>query len=189
MTDAPARPLTADEFMAWAESPERGDRLYELIDGEIIEKMASFIPSRVALRLGRRIDEHAEKINSGYTTGADGSYRLSESVVLIPDVGYISKERMPDVPSREVPVAPDLAVEVMSPNDSKRGLRRKAELYMSHGTRMVWLVFPEAEAGAVVVEVYTPDADVIELRRSDTLSGGDLLPGFTLAVETLLESA
>ena len=77
-----------------------------------------------------------------------------------------------------------MAVEVKSPTDSKRELRRKAEKYLAFGTRLVWLVFPDEE----VVEVYLPDRDVETLKPGDTLDGGDVLPGFSLPVRSLFET-
>lgn len=103
--------------------------------------------------------------------------------MLIPDVGYIARERLLREPEREVPTFPDLAVEVKSLNDTKRALRRKAEKYLSAGTRLVWLVFPDEK----VIEVYQPDEDVITASMDAVLDGGDVLPGFTIKVADPLE--
>jgi Uma2 family endonuclease len=97
----------------------------------------------------------------------------------MPDVGYISRARMPETPRREVLVAPDLAVEVKSPTDSKRKMRIKAEDYLAYGTKLVWLVFRDEQ----LVEVYSPDQeDVIIVGIDGVVDGGDVLPGFTLPV-------
>jgi Uma2 family endonuclease len=79
-----------------------------------------------------------------------------------------------------VPEMPDLAVEVKSPDDSLKLLRDKAHYYLANGTRLVWLVIPEKR----LVEVYTPDDEQI-LTEEDTLSGEDVLPGFTLPVRDI----
>ncbi|MBL8131886.1 MAG: Uma2 family endonuclease [Anaerolineae bacterium] len=170
---------TLEAFHAFSQRPENRDRLFELIDGEVVEKVASFIPSRIAMRVGRFIGNWADPY--GYVTGADGSYILSPDHEFMPDVGYISKERLAEPPMREVRGAPDLAVEVLSPTDSKRELRRKAEDYLRFGARMVWLIFPEARR----VEIYTPDDDVVELDLNSVLDGGEILPGFTLPVRDI----
>ena len=175
------RRYTLDEFHAFAELPENRDRLFELINGEIVEKMASFTPSRIAMGIGTFLNNHVIPRDLGYVTGADGSYILSPDYEFMPDVGYISKERLPQEPEREVQGAPDLAVEVKSPTDSKRGMRQKAEDYLRFGTKLVWLVFPEEKR----VEVYEPDQDVREYGIDDTLDSGDVLPGFTLAVREI----
>jgi Uma2 family endonuclease len=88
---------------------------------------------------------------------------------------------MPNEPDREAPLPPDLAVEVMSPTDFKRSLRRKAERYLAFGTTLVWLVFPAAQT----VEVYYRDQDVVTFGVNDTLDGMDVLPGFTLKISDI----
>jgi Uma2 family endonuclease len=67
----------------------------------------------------------------GYVTGSDGGYILLDDDTFIPDVGYISKERLPVMPNCEAPVAPDLAIEVKSPLERKQTLWQKAETYQS----------------------------------------------------------
>lgn len=71
---------------------------------------------------------------------------------------------------------PDLAVEVKSPDDSLRALRDKARYYLANGCRLVWLVLPDKQ----IIEVYT--ADKQPLTEADTLTGGEVLPGFALPV-------
>lgn len=170
---------TLSEFHEVVERPENRNRLFELIDGGVVEKAASFKPSKIGMRMGRFIGNYADAI--GYVTGADGSYILSPDFEFMPDVGYISKLRLPEMPDREVQGPPDLAVEVKSPTDSKRELRLKVEDYLRFGTKRVWLVFPDEQR----VEVYVPDADVQELDINGILDGGDVLPGFTLPVRDI----
>lgn len=170
---------TLAEFHAFSELPENKNRLLELINGEIVEKVASFTPSKIAMRIGRFIGNFADPI--GYITGADGSYILSPEHEFMPDVGYISKARLPHEPERQVQGPPDLAVEVKSPTDSKREMRQKAEDYLRFDTKMVWLVFPDERR----VEVYVLDEDVQEFGIDDMLDGGDVLPGFSLPVRDI----
>jgi Uma2 family endonuclease len=87
-------------------------------------------------------------------------------------------------PPSEVQGAPDLAVEVKSPTDSKPDMRQKAEDYPRFGTLMVWLVFPDD----LEVEIYVPDKDVQTVKIDGTLDGGAVLPGFTLAVREIFGS-
>jgi Uma2 family endonuclease len=74
-----------------------------------------------------------------------------------------------------------MAVEVKSPTDSKREMRRKAEKYLAYGTRLVWLVFPDEQT----VEVYVPDEDVKMVGIEGILDGVNVLPGFALAVKDI----
>jgi Uma2 family endonuclease len=79
-----------------------------------------------------------------------------------------------------VPEMPDLAVEIQSPDQPLKMLREKARYFLAHGTRIFWLVLPDKQ----LVEVYTPTDEQV-LNVEDTLSGGDVLPGFTLAVRDI----
>ena len=169
---------TLDQYHAFIDLPENRDRIFELIDGEIVEKMPSFTPSRIGMNIVFFLKLYLREHDLGYVTGEAGGYIMPGGNVVNPDVGYISKTRLPAAPEREAPVPPDLAVEVMSPTDRKRALRRKAERYLEAGTRVVWLVFPDDQ----VVEVYVPDEDVKTVGLDGTLDGDDLLPGFTLTV-------
>ncbi len=75
---------------------------------------------------------------------------------------------------------PDFAVKIKSPDDSLKIMRAKARYYLSHGTRLVWLVNPEKR----LVEVYMPEDELI-LNETDTLSGEPVLPGFSLPVQNI----
>jgi Uma2 family endonuclease len=179
------RKMALDEFHAFQELPENRNRLFEFIDGEIVEKMGSFKPARIGGDMLRHLLNWLDNNPIGRVSGADGSYILPNGDEVMPDVGYISKARMPEEPPRQALMAPDLAVEVKSPNDSIPELRRKATLYLEQGTQLVWLVFPETRR----VEVYTPDGQIIDVGIDGTLDGGAVLPGFTLAVRKLLAEA
>jgi Uma2 family endonuclease len=173
--------MTTPEFLAFANLPENADKLLELIEGEIVEKVASFTPSEIGSTVNYYIKGYLIQHPIGYVTGEAGSYVMDDDNTFMPDVGYISKARLPERPPRECPLPPDFAVEVKSPSDAKRALRRKAEKYLELGTKMVWLVFPDEQQ----VEVYLPDEDVKTFTLADTLDGGDLLPAFTLAVKDI----
>ena len=180
------RLYTVDELWKIATQPQNADRRLELIYGVIHEKMSpSFLPSAIAMLIGRFILEYLEKHPIGYITGADGGYVFSKNTKLIPDVGYISKQRMPEFPDREVPVPPDLAIEVVSPTDVKKEVQGKVKLYLQHGTKIVWVVYPDTQT----VEVYRPseteEADMLSLTLDDWLEGGDVLPDFKLAINRI----
>ncbi len=173
--------LTYADYWAFVNRPENTGKLFELIDGEIVEKMVSFEPARIAINIAYFMRGFLFQHDIGYVTGADGGYSLSDDNMLIPDVAFISKARLPEQPEREAPVPPDLAVEVKSPTDRKREMRLKAEKYLAHGTAMVWLIFPDEQQ----VEVYLQDEDVQTFGINDTLDGRDVLPGFTLPVSDI----
>ena len=172
---------TYAEYADIISRPENANRILELIDGELVEKTASFTPSEIAMTIGFYFKGYLIENPIGYLTAADGGYILDDDNTFIPDVGYISKSRLPERPSREAPVAPDLAVEVKSPTDRKRDMRLKADKYLAFGTKMVWLVFPEDQD----VEVYEPDKDVVNVGIDGILDGGTVLPGFQLPVRKI----
>jgi len=187
--DIQVRQYTTAEFWEIANLPENQDRRLELIDGEIIELSPSFLPSMIAMKIGRLIGNYLATNPIGYITGADGGYVLSPQNTLIPDVGYISKVRLPSIPAREVQGHPDLAIEVVSPTDEKINVHRKAMKYIRYGTPMVWVVYP----GDQTVEVYTPGATIntvnlLTIEGEGVLDGGAILPGFTLSLKDIFAS-
>ncbi len=174
--------MTTPEFLAFANAPENADKLLELIDGEIGQKDGSFMPSVVAGAICAFITQYNLSYKTGRVTSASATYVIGEKDAYTPGAAYISKQRMPERPPRECPIPPDFAVEVKSPTDSKRALRRKAEKYLSAGTRLVWLVFPDDQQ----VEVYSiHDEDLLPVGIDGILDGRDVLPGFTLAVKDI----
>lgn len=176
------RKLTVRDFLAFANQTDRAHLILELIDGEIIDKVPSFTPSRIASRISYFLtDFNLKHGEAGYVTGEAGGYIMNEGNVFNPDVAYIAKTRLPEIPDREAPVPPDLAVEIKSPTDSKRALRRKAEHYLDAGTAIVWLVFPDEQ----IIEIYVPDQDVVAVSVDGTLDGGSILPGLSIAVQLI----
>jgi Uma2 family endonuclease len=104
----------------------------------------------------------------------------------IPDVVYVSFERLPPVDAIDQPylrVAPDLAVEILSPDESARRFASKLRFYLLHGVRLVWVVDPLAQT----ITVYTPgDAEERVLTVEDMLDGGAVLPGFRVPVAEIM---
>ena len=176
---------TTDDFWAIATLPENADKRLELIDGEIYEMPASFIPSKIAVRFSRFIDIFVDENDLGHVTDPDGSYIISEHDTFIPDVGFVSRERLPEMPERECPVPPDLAVEVVSPTDSVKAVQRKALRYLEAGTRMVWIAYPKEQSVDVCLPAEGGGMIVHEKTIDDVLDGGDVLPGFKLAVREI----
>jgi Uma2 family endonuclease len=179
------RAMTSAEYLEYAARPENANRILELIDGEIVEKMVGVKPSAVAIRIAAQLSDFVEKKRLGTVTGADGAYRMSDTEVFVPDVAFLSSARLAEETRGASPVPPDLAVEVKSASDRKRDLRLKAERYLACGTRLVWLIFPEEQAA----EVYAPEGDVETIHLDGVLSGGDVLPGFNLKLRRIFRPA
>jgi len=174
---------TAAEFIEIVQLPENEAKRLELIDGEICEmapssKRNTIIAARFVRWLGNHVDTH----NLGYVTGADGGYKIGQHDVFLPDAAFITKERAVDLSGVEFPVAPDLAVEVISPSETSRNVLDKVRAYLQAGTQLVWTVYPEdkvidvcglGENGSLIIQTVRMDGE---------LSGGDVLPGFTIKV-------
>jgi Uma2 family endonuclease len=163
---------------------DRENRLYELVDGVLVEKVMGLKESALAMLLGRRMGNFVEQWDLGIITGADGTLRLMPRLVRIPDVAFISWSQLPrrEYPSEPIPdLYPDLAVEVWSAANTVQEMERKLKEYFLAGTRLVWIVQPESRT----VHVYTSPDDCTVLKESDTLTGGEVLPGFTLLLRQL----
>jgi Uma2 family endonuclease len=176
------RLLTFNEFWDIAQLPENEPKRLELEDGVIIEMTSSSPVNTVtAMRIGHFFNAFVIPRDLGYVTGADGGFKLGARRGRQPDVGFVSKAQAPTLPDK-FDFAPDLAVEVVSENED---IFRKALEYLHAGTRIVWAVYADDK----VVHVIRLDEDG-GLRSQpfgigDTLMGGDVLPGFTLAVSDI----
>jgi Uma2 family endonuclease len=162
----------------------REGRLCELVDGTLVEKAMGWRESFLAAALITILWTFVKPRRLGLVTGADGMMRLVPGLVRIPDVAFISWQRLPGqrIPDEPIPdFAPDLAVEVLSPSNPNREMARKREEYFAAGVRLVWLVAPRAR----IVEVYTAVDQVAVLNEACTLDGGVVLPGFVLPLRNL----
>lgn len=171
---------TVDEFEALLKLPENSGRLLELINGRIVEKMPTQEHGLIASNINYELTSHARKNRMGIV-GVEVRYGLSKDNLnsRMPDVSFTLSNR-PVVQEGAVPQMPDLAVEIKSPDDTMKQLREKAEYYLENGTQIVWLVYPHQRC----VEVYTLDT-VDLLCADDILTGGDLLPEFSLSVSEI----
>jgi Uma2 family endonuclease len=178
--------VTAEEFEAFVALPENSERLFELIDGEIFEKVpsnpyASFIAHMISFFIEKFIQEQGIE---GYITGEAGGFVI-DGERYAPDVAYISEDRDPELARKGYnQIPPELAVEVETntTTETERRLRRKVLHYRDAGV-VLWVVYPETKE----VEVYTPNQPTQRLTVDDVLDGGDVLPGFQLAVKDIFK--
>ncbi|MDZ4762939.1 MAG: Uma2 family endonuclease [Chloroflexota bacterium] len=179
LTQTETKRLTRADYRAFVEQPEHVGRVFEFIDGEIIEKVSGGNPSNLAATFIGLLFIYLRDHPIGHITSSDGEYDLPDGDTLIPDVGYISTARMAVLNDDAIPMQPDLAIEVQSKTDRKRAMRKKAEQYIENGTQMVWLVFLDKTA-----EVYTNNLDIEPLvfGLDGVLSGGEVLPGLSIAL-------
>jgi Uma2 family endonuclease len=160
---------------------ERDGRLYELVDGTLVEKPMGFDESRVAALLVGNLLGFLERHDLGAVVGADAMMRLFPGLVRLPDTAFISWGRYPKKKRRrgEIPtVAPDLVVEVLSKDNTPKEMKRKLREYFEAGVRLVWYVDPSKRT----VTVYTAVDRSTVLGEDQRLDGGDVLPGFSLSI-------
>lgn len=182
----PAPGAACEEDMLRLYSREK--RLFELVDGVLVEKAMGFYEAYLAGLLLQHLNNFLDAHDLGITAGADGMMRLAPGLVRIPDVSFVRWER---IPGRKVPrdsiagLAPDLAVEVLSESNTRAEMERKVGEYFRAGTRLVWLLLPDEGA----FEVHASPEESTLLREGDTLDGGDVLPGFSLSVSDFFARA
>ena len=182
---APAPPaaklITAAELLAM---PGGDGKRYELIRGELIEKMPTGDPHALVMAVITTVlSMFVGPRNYGAVRCGDPGYLLEigPDTVRAPDVAWIAPGRVPPGTPGFLNLAPDLSVEIKSPRNSNPEMRRKAEMWLSFGTRQVWV----ADPAHTTITRYAPGAAPVVLGEDDTIDGGDLLPGFTAPVWSL----
>jgi Uma2 family endonuclease len=162
-------------------------RLYELVDGTLVEKIMGAKESFVAAKLIQLFGNYSDANgNLGMVLGPDAMMKLMKKLVRIPDVSFTNWDRVPGrvVPDEPVPdLAPDLAVEVLSEGNTREEMERKLKEYFLSEVQLVWFIDPRKR----IVQVYTSPDQVKELDETNTLDGGDVLPDFSLPVSALFE--
>lgn len=157
----------------------------ELIRGEIIEMSPAGRPhGRIAMQIGRLIANHVFEHDLGEAYAAETGFILERNpdTVRAPDASFVTHERLQKAKARGfVDVAPNLVVEVISPDDSQRYVAEKVEQWLSSGAEVVWTIDPEKETALthVLREEQVIDEQVTELVAEH------LLPGFVVQVENL----
>jgi len=174
--------FTAEQLL---HMPDDGYR-YELVEGVLIKMSpAGFDHGDVALTIGGLLWQYVRANKLGRVLAAETGFKLASDpdTVLAPDAAFIRQEEIDRVGRTKKfwPGAPDLAVEVMSPEDTLRKTEEKAKAWLAHGARMVWVVNPKQRT----VSVYRPGKDVAVLTDTDALEGHEVVPGFRCDVKEI----
>jgi Uma2 family endonuclease len=173
------KPVTADELLAM---PDDGHR-YELVKGEL--RMAPPPGSEhgeITMNLAGPLYQHVKSNNLGVVYAAETGFKIESDpdTVRAPDVAFVRRERVKQ--AGRLPGyrsgAPDLAVEVLSPSDRTIEVEEKVAEWLEAGARMVWVVSPKLRT----VTVYRSLTAITVLTEPDMLDGGDIIPGFRIAV-------
>ncbi len=175
---------TADDLWEMSHRVDDQKRL-ELIRGVIVEMAPTDdVHGLLAAWLLYMIMGHVLAHDLGDVAAAETGYVLfagPPQTVLAPDIGFVSKARRSQLTGKYYPIAPDLAVEVVSPGDTARDVREKVELYLQYGTSLVWVVYPDSR----LVDVFRPGQPAEKYGVDRELDGGNVLPGFRLPVKDL----
>jgi Uma2 family endonuclease len=176
--------MTADEFWEFVNRPENEPRQFDLIRGEVVEmSRPTKLHGIVQLAIGAMLREWAGRVGRGYVAVESGVVLDQDpDTVVGPDVAYYTDaDRFEDVPPKWGDVPPELAVEILSPNDKMSKVNAKIREYLLSGTKQVWLVDYEERK----VWVYRPNQVHDAVAGDDVLNGGDDFPGLSIRLADL----
>lgn len=164
----------------------RPRKLYELVEGTLVEKPMGRPEAFLALELGALLRAFVNERDLGFCTGADDLIELMPKLVRGPDVCFVAwgkgTERTIDTDAISKRV-PDLVVEVLSPSNSRGEMARKRKEYFFAGIRLVWEIDPRKRTA----EVFSAPDESTAITAGGSLDGGDVLPGFRLPLAKLFE--
>ena len=175
----PPKPIkmTLEEFL---ESDLEG---YEYVKGELIPVPPTSIEhGDISMNLISLLNSYVRENQLGRIYIPDTGFRVGERV-LMPDIAFLLNEHLPDDRSKTSPNPPDLAVEVVSRTDIEYQIEEKAFAYLEVGTQFVWVLKPVSKT----VTIYRSETDITLLTRNDTLTGENVIEGFSCQVAELFE--
>lgn len=161
---------------------------YELIDGRLVERNMGAESSEVAAKIIAILMQFVRTRQLGKVFATDCGYQIfpdDPNRVRYPDGSFIARGRLPGdkAPRGHVRIPPDLAVEVVSPNDTAEEVEAKRVEFLRAGTRLLWVVYPETRTAHAYRQAGGPSL----LNEADELTGDDVLPGFTCRVAEFFE--
>lgn len=160
---------------------------YELVNGELQEiPLMSYEGCTIAALIAGLLNLVVVKGKLGVVADGEATFQCfpdDPDRIRRPDVSYIAKGRLPreQYERGHCRIAPDIAVEVVSPNDPYYSVDAKVEEYLTAGVRLVWVVNPETHT----VTIWRPDGTTDRLRSGATLTGETVLPQFSVLVDDL----
>ena len=178
----PAELMTAEDLLHLNLPNKRT----ELVRGVlVVREPAGYTHGRVAMNVAMKLGTHVEHGGAGQLFAAETGFTLARKpdTVRAPDVAFVRRDRLLDPATRGFPdLAPDLVVEVLSPDDRPGEVLAKVADWLSAGTRLVWVIDPERRAA----RVYRADGSQSFIREHESLVGEDVLPGFSCLLESIL---
>lgn len=178
------KPMTAEELLQLP----RGRFRYELINGELKTMSPSgHNHGRIVMRLSSPLAQFVWDNELGEVYGAETGFKLTSNpdTVLAPDIAFITKRRVEEVGDTKGFWCgpPELAVAVMSPDDSDVEVKAKVTQWLEFGAKEVWVVNPTSRT----VTTYRSELERMTLSEQDELQGGNILPGFRIALSKLFQ--
>ena len=161
---------------------------YELIDGKLVERNMGAESSAIAANFIRITGNYSHAEKAGKVFATDCGYQIfpnDPGRVRFADGSFVGRDRLPGdkAPSGHMRIAPDLALEVVSPNDTAKEVEAKRLEWLPEGTRLLWIAYPATRT----VHVFPQAGAPVVLGENDELGGGDVLPGFKCHVADLFE--
>ena len=171
--------MTAEELL----DVPRGRFRYELIEGELKQMApAGHDHGRIIMELAVPLGQHVKGAKLGKVYAAETGFKIRSNpdTVIAPDIAFIRQERVEAVGRAKGywEGAPDLAVEVTSPNDTVSEVEEKVQTWLEAGTGQVWIISPRLRT----ITIYRALNDISTLTEKDTLDGGQVVPGFRIPV-------
>ena len=156
---------------------------YEYVEGKLIPMAPPTMEhGEISMNLSFLLSLHIRENHLGRLYPTDTDFKLGNRLVK-PDIAFVSTARLPDNRRQASPVPPDLAVEVLSPSDIQYRVLEKVFAYLNSGTRLVWVIEPIGQT----VTAYRSKTDIKTLTYEDTLTGEDVVEGFSCQVAQLFE--
>jgi Uma2 family endonuclease len=173
--------MTAEELLRQQPPHKRT----ELVSGRmIVREPAGHRHGRIAADLAYLLQHHVKAEDLGVVYAAETGFVLARDpdTVRAPDVAFVSTERLPEPePSGFAELAPDLVVEVLSPDDRPGEVLAKVGDWLSAGTRLAWVVDPVRRQ----IRVYRRDGSQTMVGGSELLGGDDVVPGFSCPADAI----
>jgi Uma2 family endonuclease len=181
-TETEARLYTPEDLLAMPDGKN-----YELVNGRLVERNMGAESSEVGGNLYFQLRLYSREHDLGRVWPADNGFQCfphAPGLVRRPDVSFVKKGRLPGgvSPKGWVRIPPDLAVEVVSPNDTVGELEEKLDDYREAGVPLVWVIYPDQRKA----RVFRPDGSAVEVMEDGELSGEDIIPGFRCPLREIL---
>jgi len=181
----PIAPITPEEFLDLPDAVS-----YELVDGQLVERNMGLESSGIAARIIVLIGIFVQRGKLGNIFDSEATYQCfadAPKKIRRPDVSFVRAGRFEGgrLPAGHCRIAPDLAIEVVSPGDLAYEIEEKVAEYLRAGVQLVWVVYPSTRNVKICRPRTSPLGPISQLSDSDSISGEDVLPGFTCPVSDI----